>query len=376
MRFALKRQPLRSVDIGSHQDAFLVAAVATIIVIRLQLWATNYPKLGGGKLHFAHLNYGGVFMVVAIGLLVSYLGRRWRTRGAILGGIGFGFFIDEVGKFITSDNDYFFKPTATIIYVVFILLFFIARHIRTRRGFSEREYVMNAIDILSDAETARGLSEHSKRRALALLDKGGSDPLVQPVRAALEVTTAMPEHRPSRPVRWAYAVRDMYYRWTEHRWFRRILATVFIVWSFLVVLTVILFPFVPGIHLGSVQDTFKGGGASHLNFGNIASIVSAVVAVYFMVGGLIRLREGRRVEAYRAFEYALLVTIFVTQVFVFAESSFSAIVDLVISILLLFTVRYMMHQEQHRALDASGAPPDSAEQPAAVAAGAEAPSSP
>src|SRR4051794_10470022 len=241
MRFALKRPPLRSVDIGSHHDAFLVAAVGTIIVIRLQLWATNYPKLGGGKLHFAHLNYGGVFMVVAIALLVSYLGRRWRTPAAILGGIGFGFFIDEVGKFITSDNDYFFKPTATIIYVVFILFFFIARAMRTRRGFSEREYVMNAIDILGDAETARGLSERSKRRALGLLDKGGSAPLVQPVRAALEATTAMPERRPSRPVRWAYAVRDMYHRWTDHRWFRRTLATIFALWALLDVVTVVAF---------------------------------------------------------------------------------------------------------------------------------------
>jgi hypothetical protein len=30
-----------------------------ILVIRLQLWATHYPKLGGGKLHIAHLLYGG-----------------------------------------------------------------------------------------------------------------------------------------------------------------------------------------------------------------------------------------------------------------------------------------------------------------------------
>src|SRR4051794_14542787 len=96
-------QPPRRLDLGSKQDTVIVCAVVTVLIIRLQLWITNYPQLGGGKLHIAHLLWGGLLMLTAVGLLLSYNGPKVRTAGAILGGVGFGFFVDELGKFITSD---------------------------------------------------------------------------------------------------------------------------------------------------------------------------------------------------------------------------------------------------------------------------------
>src|SRR6476646_6174294 len=125
-------QPPRRMDLGSLQDTVLVCAVATVLVIRLQLWITNYPQLGGGRLHIAHLLWGGLLMLIAIGLLLSYLGPKVRRTAAVLGGIGFGFFVDELGKFITKDNNYFFKPAAAVIYVVFVLLFFLTWSPRPR----------------------------------------------------------------------------------------------------------------------------------------------------------------------------------------------------------------------------------------------------
>jgi hypothetical protein len=120
-------------DLSSLQDTVLVCAIVTVLVIRLQLWITNYPQLGGGRLHIAHLLWGGLLMLTAIGLLLSYLGPKVRRTAAVLGGIGFGFFVDELGKFITKDNNYFYKPAAAVIYVVFVLLFFLTRWLR-RRG--------------------------------------------------------------------------------------------------------------------------------------------------------------------------------------------------------------------------------------------------
>jgi len=70
-----RRSAVRNLEIGELQDTFLVSAVTMILVIRLQLWLTNYPQLGGGKLHIAHLLWGGVGMLIALILLLSFVGR-------------------------------------------------------------------------------------------------------------------------------------------------------------------------------------------------------------------------------------------------------------------------------------------------------------
>ena len=83
-----------AIEFGSLHETLLISSIATILVIRTQLWLTNYPQLGGGGLHIAHLLWGGLFMLLAIGLLLTFLGRHVRRAAAIIGGIGFGFFVD------------------------------------------------------------------------------------------------------------------------------------------------------------------------------------------------------------------------------------------------------------------------------------------
>jgi hypothetical protein len=91
-------------DLSSLQDTVLVCAIVTVLVIRLQLWITNYPQLGGGRLHIAHLLWGGLLMLAALVVLLSVLGlkvpppRPGRHRVRLL--------VDELGKFI-KDNNYY-----------------------------------------------------------------------------------------------------------------------------------------------------------------------------------------------------------------------------------------------------------------------------
>ena len=339
---------MRSIDIGTRQDAFLIAAVATIVVIRLQLWATDYPKLGGGNLHIAHLLYGGFLMMIAIIIMLSFLGRGSRRIGAVLGGIGFGFFIDELGKFVTADNDYYFKPTAAIVYIVFITIYFVTRWTRNRVGFSEREYLFNAIDIFAEA-SRHDLDEREKARALELLDKAGDDPLVAPMRELLRQTDAIPVAAPGRLSRLAAAGRDRYFHLVERRGFRRVLSCVFGLWAALSVVQVIVLVFAVGLKIGGAQKGFGSDDVDALRIPNIASAISSAVSAGFMISGLQRLRHHRALAAYQQFDRALLVQIFVTQIFVFVESSFSALFGLLVSILLIITVRYLERRELERA---------------------------
>jgi hypothetical protein len=343
-----RRRLARSVDMGPLQDAFLVSAVVMILIIRLQLWATNYPQLGGGKLHIAHLLWGGLFMLIAVGLLVSFVGRGTRLPAAIVGGIGFGFFIDELGKFITSDNDYFFQPAAAIIYLVFIALYLFTRWMQRSRGLSDREYLVNAIDSL--AEAARGeLNERDKQRILNLLQRADpDDPMTRQLRDLVAGLDAVPTPQANPAARFALAIRRRYERVVEHPRFVGAVSALFCIWAFVIGIAGILLIVAAGLKIGGFKSTEVAiGDDTNVTFTDWASVGASLAAGAFVIWGVVRLRAHRRLDAYYMFERALLVEIFIGYFFEFLRIQFTAVFGLTLSLLLLITVRYMIRSEQH-----------------------------
>ncbi len=169
---------VRNSDAPELIELFLVAGVASVLAIRGFLAATGYPQLGGDGLHIAHMLWGGLFMSAALLLLFAALGRVAQRLAAILGGIGFGTFIDELGKFITSDNNYFYEPTIGLIYIIFIAIFLVLEAFR-RQEPGPSAALANAFNQLELA-AGRPLDADTKRTTLDLLAKSDeSDPLVQ-----------------------------------------------------------------------------------------------------------------------------------------------------------------------------------------------------
>lgn len=117
----------------------LIAFAATILVTRLFLELTGYPRIETGTLHIAHVIWGGLFLFAGA-LLPLIFANRWALFwSALFSGIGFGLFMDEVGKFITQTNDYFYPPAAPIIYGLILLVAFIYLRVRRPRPLTPRE---------------------------------------------------------------------------------------------------------------------------------------------------------------------------------------------------------------------------------------------
>ena len=339
------RTPIRSAD-QELLDAFLVSAIATLVVIRIFLEATGYPQLGGDGLHIAHVLWGGLGMLVAIVLLLLFLTSTSRLVAAVIGGIGFGAFIDELGKFLTSDNNYFFKPTAALVYVVFVILFLASREIRSFRTLTPEENLVNAVE-LSKKLVGSGLGEMDRDHALRLLDGADqTNPLVPALRERF--LAAQPGHAgPSRLGRTRSSLGRVYARLVGNKWFRRVIAAFFVIQGVTFLIGVIAAAaVVTGTLLGiaearvALDETTAGS-----TLASWIQVIAGLAAGALVVRGVFALWRSR-LTAYRAFELAILIDLMLYLPFAFLDEGFVTFVDVLIDLALLATLRYMQVQEK------------------------------
>ena len=325
-------------------DLFLVAAVLTVLTLRVYLKATNYPQIGGGGLHIAHVLWGGLGMVVAIAILLSFVTTGVRPIAALIGGIGFGAFIDELGKFVTSDNNYFFKPTAALIYVVFAVLVLAVRWGRSGT-MTPTESLVNAIELSKDLAAGR-LSSSERDRGLALLAAAEqANPLVAALRQEF-LSAPVQSILPSRPERIAAAVRRRYVAIVATQWFRRTLAGLFALQALGVGLLVLYALIVAGAAAsGSASAQTQLAQAERTGPIGWIEAAAAVIAAGFTVVGVIWLPRSR-LRAYHAFELAILVDLLLAQPFMLLDAGFPGFFEVLVDLALLATLRYMQLQER------------------------------
>jgi hypothetical protein len=128
----------------------LVAFAVTVIGTRAFLELTGFPQLGNSVLHIAHALWGGLALFIAVLLPLAFANRWALQASSLLSGIGIGLFIDEVGKFITQTNDYFFPPALSLIYGFFLLVLFVYLHFRRPNQEDPRNAMYHAFEGLLD----------------------------------------------------------------------------------------------------------------------------------------------------------------------------------------------------------------------------------
>jgi hypothetical protein len=145
------RSPVRRDQAEGYLLTSLIAFGVTVIVTRTFLEMTGYPQIGNSVLHIAHALWGGLLLFVAA-ILPLALANRWALwSSALLGGVGIGLFIDEVGKLITQSNDYFFPPSLSIVYGFFLLTVLVYLYFRRPQRPDPRQALYHALEGLRDA---------------------------------------------------------------------------------------------------------------------------------------------------------------------------------------------------------------------------------
>jgi hypothetical protein len=342
-----RKQLIRNFHAGQYFDLFLVSAVSTILLIRLFLHLTGYPQVGGDTLHVAHMLWGGLLMLVAQILLLSYFGRRTHQIAALLGGIGFGTFIDEVGKFVTQDHDYFYQPAVALIYVTFVLVYLSVRSIHGRKATPE-EYLVNALAEVENVAVG-DLDREERDRALLYLEHANPhDPLTATLKELLSRSDLVPTPDPHPVERLRKRAANLYQQVAQHPEFPKIIVGFFVAQLLLKIIHILaiwLWPhweIVLAPTLPPLSRIVEG-----LTFVDWLQLASALLSACFIALGIFHIRRSR-LRAFRMFRRAILVSIFITQVFMFHTLEWGALTSLVFNLLVLTALNFIVEQESAR----------------------------
>ncbi|MFC8847109.1 MULTISPECIES: hypothetical protein [unclassified Micromonospora] len=326
--------PPRALAAAAYLQAFVLSGVAAVLLTRALLRATGYPQLGGGGLHIAHVLWGGLLLAAGLGVALVFLGGAARMTGAILGGIGFGLFIDEVGKFVTARTDYFYAPAAGIIYAVFAVLVVITQAVRDRTRLIPAERTANALDAVAGG-LIDGLTD--LRRAQVLRLARGSGAGTEAAVAAL--LDAVPRREPPPPrcwQPWLTRVRRVAVGLTDQRWVVRFVVLYLVVEPALTV-------------VGVAVDEVTGALDEEREWGAVLGVsASALATAVLSVTAAVRLRRDR-IGAFRLFKLAILVDLLFGQIFNFTVNQFGAVAALAFDLFLLAVVT-----AEHRRLSRAG----------------------
>lgn len=331
---------IRDPHAPSLTELWIVSAVVTILAIRGFLQLTGYPQVGGDTLHIAHMLWGGLGMVLGFGMLILFAHQIWKPIAAIVAGIGFGAFIDELGKFITQDNDYFYQPAIALIYATFVVLMLLARLIDRRRQPTAADHLFLAVQGVQWQAIGK-LDRERQRIALEHLDASETHtPLTATLRELLEGAETVADAEQSEVLLWRERLIRFYWTIVGNGWFPRIVVALIVIRTLQTLATV---------WLGIASDSFAiVDGLSVVEWAAVASVLGGgALGMY----GLIRLAQGARVSALHGFAGSTLVSLLFGQFFALAANQFAAFSSLIVELIVLGLIRFALSAESSRHTD-------------------------
>jgi hypothetical protein len=328
------RHLTRNVEAPQLLEGFFVAAVASFLGIRWFLAATGYPRIGTNGIHIAHMLWGGLLMLLALLLLLSFLDRSIQQAASVIAGLGFGTFIDEIGKFVTSDNNYFYRPAVSFAYGLLVVVFLVARTFVGQHRTTKHEALANALNMLG--ATPDGPIEPEDRARIArLLDLVGSKSAR--ARLARQYLAEIPGEAERLSVfetvgrRIASAYEDLIGR----PWAIRAMTIAVVAYAALALVGAVVLAMSGPVN--DANDTVLTA--------TTAQVGSTIVGAALVLRG-VTLLPSSWFEAYQWFMRGFLVWILVTQVFIFYRSQLAGLTGLALDLVAYGALRLAVIREQ------------------------------
>jgi hypothetical protein len=321
----------RNLEAGDLIENFLVSSASAIILLRIFLNLANYPQIDPGGLHVAHMLFGGIIMMLSIIAQLIFLDREIRHATSITGGIGFGIFIDEIGKFITRDHNYFYRPTFAIIYVIFISIFLITRVLEKLSPHSPEEYTINAVEILKSIISNRSSSRDNPQILNAInLFKNLDLPFISDLRATLIKAIPFSKEKNSLIFTIKSKIKESYKSSINNRYFVKLIIWMFVAFS--------------SFQLISSLSNLKRANELLVQTELLSSSLSGIIV---LVGLQNIIRRTKIIFSYKLFKFSILISIFITQFLRFMNQQLSAVIFLILDLLALNVFQHLI---QHKIL--------------------------
>jgi len=340
----------------------VIAFAITVVATRLYLDITGYPQLGNSTFHFAHALWGGLLQVIATALMLIYLNEWIFSLAAVLAGVGIGLFIDEIGKFITQTNDYFFPLAAPIIYIAFILCVFAYLYIRRHRAEDSRATLYGILEDLEmflddnlDEKTHRSLI----RRLDKIKDKNERPDLTAFASNLLQFLQSKQVNiKPPKQTYWNWLLDHLAVieeRWLPKKLSHRLLITAFTILGAISLFKItVLFSIVVDQHnLNSlvvanlVEDNSLVRSVYSFNWYVVLLTIESIIGVLYVIAVLGFLGNRDR-AAIQISSTALILSLTVSNTLSFYFNQFSVVLDsLFLTLVLLLLVRYRARFSQY-----------------------------
>jgi hypothetical protein len=283
------------------------------------------------------------------------------TIGAVLNGVGMGLFIDEIGKFITQTNDYFYPPAAPIIYAFFLLVVLLYLYIRRPSPLSARRRMYQVLHNLGEV-LDHDLQPDEKlqlttnlRQVIAEEPESNLGRLAEALIRFLEHESLYLYHRPHTFMEQAGHARQMIKRklqqtWLPERRFRFLLVGLLgltALWVLFGTVLFVLFVFTQGNFTVDFIQVVRTGDMTSLNilrFTFIRVLLEAGFSLLQLMAVFLLLRN-RRASGVRVAILSLVMALTTVDLLVFYLDQFSASLTVLVQFGILMLV--LLYRELH-----------------------------